>query len=59
MNRLKKENRLIMYGPFSDATGGAFIIRAGTMEEAKRIGQSDPLVKNGSSKVVIKEWMTK
>lgn len=59
MNRLKKENRLVMYGPFSDATGGASLILAGSLEEAKRIGQLDPLVKNGSSTVIIKEWMAK
>lgn len=59
INRFKKENRLVMYGPFSDATGGAFIIRAGSLEEAKRIGQLDPLVKSGSSTIIVKEWMTK
>ena len=48
-----------MYGPFSDATGGASLISAGSMEEAKRIGQLDPLVKNGAFTVVIKEWMAK
>ncbi|MEW8987078.1 hypothetical protein HHO41_15040 [Bacillus sp. DNRA2] len=59
LNRLKKENKLEMYGPFSDATGGAYIIRAGSFTEAQRIGQLDPLIKSGSSTIVVKEWMTK
>lgn len=48
-----------MYGPFSDASGGAYLIRAGSLEEAKRIGHADPIIKTGSSTIVVKEWMTK
>lgn len=59
LNRLKKDNRLEMYGPFSDASGGAYLIRAGSLEEAKRIGHQDPIIKTGSSTIVVKEWMTK
>jgi uncharacterized protein YciI len=59
LSRLKKENKLEMYGPFSDASGGAYIVRARSFEEAKRIGESDPLIKNGSSTIIVKEWMTK
>ncbi|KAA6451220.1 YciI family protein [Bacillus swezeyi] len=59
LNRLKTENRLEMYGPFSDKTGGAYLVRAHSFEEAKKIGDSDPLIENGSSTLVIKEWLTK
>ncbi|ATH92556.1 hypothetical protein COP00_07945 [Bacillus glycinifermentans] len=59
LDRLKAENRLEMYGPFSDETGGAYLIRAHSLEEAKQIGQSDPLIESGSSALVVKEWLTK
>jgi uncharacterized protein len=59
LNRLKKENKLESYGPFSDATGDAYIIRAGSFAEAQRIGQLDPIIKTGCSTVIVKEWMAK
>ncbi|KJJ42806.1 hypothetical protein UM89_04130 [Bacillus subtilis] len=56
---LQGENRLKMFGPFSDATGGAYVIEAGSLEEAAEIGHADPLVANGSSELAIKEWKLK
>ncbi|MED1937154.1 YciI family protein [Bacillus subtilis] len=47
LDRLQAEKRLKMFGPFSDATGGAYVIEA------------DPLVASGSSELTIKEWKLK
>jgi uncharacterized protein YciI len=46
-----------MYGPFSDATGGACVIIAMSIDEASLIENFDPLIKNGSSTLTIKEWL--
>ncbi|WP_134686016.1 YciI family protein [Brevibacillus migulae] len=59
LENLKKNNRLELYGPFSDSTGGAYLIKAESFEEAVLIGSSDPLIKSGSSTVIVKEWLTK
>ncbi|MFN2745168.1 MULTISPECIES: YciI family protein [Bacillus] len=59
LDRLKAENRLDMFGPFSDASGGAYLIRAKSLKEATEIGHSDPIVESGSSTLVIKEWQIK
>ncbi|MCY8472525.1 YciI family protein [Bacillus halotolerans] len=59
LDRLQAEKRLKMFGPFSDATGGAYVIKAGSLEEAREIGQADPLVFSGSSELTIKEWKLK
>lgn len=59
LDRLHSEKRLKMFGPFSDATGGAYVIKAGSLEEAREIGQADPLVFSGSSELTIKEWKLK
>lgn len=56
MDRLQVEKCLKIFGPFSDATGGAYVIEAGSLEEAGEIGYTDPLVANGSSELTIKEW---
>lgn len=34
-DRLQAEKRLKLFGPFSDATGGAYVIEAGSLEEAE------------------------
>lgn len=57
LEKLKKEELLEMYGPFSDATGGAYLIKAASLDEATKIGNSDPLIQNGSSTLTIKEWL--
>ncbi|ASB88173.1 YciI family protein [Bacillus sonorensis] len=59
LNRLKEENRLEMYGPFGDGSGGAYLIQADSFEEAQKIGHSDPLIESGASILVVKEWLTK
>ncbi|MCY9127248.1 YciI family protein [Bacillus spizizenii] len=53
-DRLQAEKRLKLFGPFSDATGGAYVIEAGSLEEAEEIGHADPLVTSGSSMLTIK-----
>ncbi|QWU16065.1 Uncharacterized conserved protein YciI, contains a putative active-site phosphohistidine [Paenibacillus sophorae] len=56
LDRLKKEGRLEMYGPFGDTTGGAYLILASSLAEAEEIGNADPLIRRGSSTVTVKEW---
>jgi uncharacterized protein YciI len=57
LERLKSEGLLELYGPFSDTTGGAYLVKASSLDEATAIGYLDPLIKNGSSTLVIKEWL--
>ncbi|MEC1735159.1 YciI family protein [Bacillus mojavensis] len=59
LSRLQADKRLKMFGPFSDGTGGAYVIEAGSLKEAKEIGHADPLVTNRSSELTIKEWKLK
>lgn len=57
LNRLKEAGKLKMFGPFGDQTGGAYLIEASSMEEAEAVGREDPLIRNGSSTVTVKEWL--
>lgn len=59
LNSLKEKNQLQAFGPFSDASGGAYVIKCNSLDEATKIGYSDPLIKSGSSTIVVKEWMVK
>ena len=59
LESLKQRGQLELSGPFSDKTGGAYLIQATSWEEAVAIGNADPLIKGGSSTVVVKEWLTK
>ncbi|SPT93081.1 ycii-related domain superfamily [Bacillus tequilensis] len=49
----------LMFGPFSDATGGTYVTEAGSQKEAAKLGHADPLVVRGSSELIIKEWKLK
>ncbi|MGJ7909962.1 YciI family protein [Neobacillus sp. LXY-1] len=59
LDKLKHNNQLEAYGPFSDGSGGAYLIKCNSLDEATKIGNSDPLIKSGSSTVVVKEWILK
>ena len=52
IERLTKEGKMVVAGPFDGQSGdralaGIFILRAGSMDEAKTLTESDPAVKAG------------
>ncbi|MDF2870603.1 MAG: hypothetical protein K0R05_2178 [Anaerocolumna sp.] len=47
LKKLKKENRLILCGPFGDYPGGMVVFSAQDKDEADRIAQSDPFISSG------------
>ena len=57
---LEKKGILFAAGPVSDAAGkreyGMIIIRAGSLAEARRIADSDPMHKSGARHYVLHEW---
>lgn len=56
--RLAKEGKLIVAGPFLDDTDirGIFIFDVGTIEEAKKLTESDPAVKSGVLTMELHPW---
>ena len=59
LERLRLSGNLEMSGPFTDKTGGAYLIRAANLEEAKALAHSDPVHTTKSSVVTVYEWNTK
>lgn len=59
LERLRQDGILEMSGPFTDKTGGAYLIRAANFEEAKAWAVADPLHTTKSSVVTVYEWNAK
>ncbi|MDO3387645.1 YciI family protein [Gilvimarinus sp. SDUM040013] len=53
---LEQQGVLELAGPFTDKTGGAYLISADSHEAAKAIAYSDPVHTTGSSTVTVYEW---
>lgn len=54
--QLKKDGVLELKGPFTDKSGGAYLLKADNLETAKTIAFSDPLHTTGSSRIIVYEW---
>ncbi|MGR4068407.1 YciI family protein [Billgrantia sp. C5P2] len=54
--QLKAEGALELAGPFTDKSGGAYVISAKDLEEAQAIAFNDPVHTSGSSEVSVHEW---
>lgn len=59
LDALRAEGKLEMTGGFSDKSGGAYVLRAASMEEAQALVATDPLTTSGSSVVTVYEWNTR
>jgi len=56
LEQLRGRGLLELFGPFSDKSGGAYLIRARNLDEARAIAQSDPVHTSKSSRVTVYEW---
>ena len=53
---LKKENRLVMFGPYDNVQGGAYIMKAESLEEAEAHANADPVIKQGIAQCRVFLW---
>ncbi|MGN6322255.1 MAG: YciI family protein [Dyella sp.] len=53
---LREQGRNEMSGGFADKSGGAYLLRAESMEEALAIAHSDPAHTSGGWDVTVYEW---
>ena len=56
LDALRAQGRLELTGPFTDQSGGAYLLRAETLDEARALVADDPLALTGASNLTIKEW---
>lgn len=59
LDGLRADGRLEQAGPFTDRSGGAYVLAAADLDEAQEIAEQDPLHKFGSSTVIVHEWDAK
>lgn len=59
LDDLRAHGQLELAGPFTDKTGGAYLLRAESMEAALAIAHADPVHVTGSSDVTVREWNAK
>jgi uncharacterized protein YciI len=53
---LRAADRIELSGGFSDKSGGAYLLRADSLEEATAIARRDPLHLARASQVTVYEW---
>ncbi|HVU29708.1 MAG TPA: YciI family protein [Sphingomicrobium sp.] len=56
LQSLRDREILEQAGPFTDRTGGAYVIRATSLEEARKLAEQDPLHIRDCSEVTVREW---
>ena len=56
LDRLRDRGRIELAGPFSDRSGGAYLLNAAGMADATAIAHEDPLHLSGSSRITLYEW---
>lgn len=59
LEALRKKGQLEMAGPFTDKTGGAYVMVAENLEAAQALAFTDPLHTTQSSIVTVHEWIAK
>lgn len=58
LESLREQGRNEMSGGFADKSGGAYLLRAQSLEEALTIAHGDPAHTSGGWDVTVYEWNT-
>ncbi|NBG89301.1 YciI family protein [Isachenkonia alkalipeptolytica] len=56
LQKYLNEGKIFAKGPFLDHTGGLIIYKTDTEEEALEIAKNDPVIREGSRKMIFKAW---
>ncbi len=56
LEALQAQGALEAFGPFTDKSGGAYLVRAESLEQARTMAFADPVHVTGSSEVTVREW---
>jgi uncharacterized protein YciI len=56
LGTLRGRGILEQAGPFSDRSGGAYVIRAESLDEARAVAFEDPLHLRDCSEITVREW---
>lgn len=59
LDSLRQQGVLELAGPFSDKSGGAYLLKTDSLEAAQALAFQDPVHTSGSSEVTVYEWNAK
>jgi len=59
LDKLRQLGKLELAGPFTDKSGGAYVITAANLADAEAVAFSDPLHTTQSSVLTVYEWNAK
>jgi len=54
--KLDQQGKLALAGPFLDRFGGAIVLRAANLDEARRLAEDDPMVRGGFETYELVPW---
>jgi uncharacterized protein YciI len=56
LQSLRDRGLLEQAGPFTDRSGGAYVIKADSLDSARELAHHDPLHLHDCSEVTVREW---
>ena len=56
LDALRTRGALELAGPFADRSGGAYLLRADSLAQARAIVAADPLAASGGALIEVREW---
>jgi len=56
LDELRAAGHLQQSGPFTDKSGGAYVLNADSLDEARRFAAQDPLNLRRCSTIDVREW---
>ena len=56
LEQSEQKGLIFARGRFTDGTGGLVIYKAESLEEARKLAESDPYVKSGARSLELHEW---
>jgi uncharacterized protein len=56
LDEMNKQGKVHAKGPFLDGAGGMVVYIADSLEEASKIAESDPYVREGVRRLELHEW---
>jgi uncharacterized protein YciI len=59
LDQKQREGAIFARGRFSDGAGGLVVYQAGSLDEERKIAESDPYVKGGARSLELHEWEMK
>ena len=59
LQSLRDQGMLEQAGPFTDSSGGAYVLSAASLDEARDLAEQDPLHLRSCSTVTVREWNAK